>query len=107
MSYLPLNESDLTNRYPFNLTGFVEAAGLGAPRAGGWFDLRNGTTGSATTTTTTTGQGTSGGGGTATGKSVKASSEASLVRTGGGGDVWSVGGFARALVAVVGVAAWV
>ena len=49
LDYLPLNTSNVTNRYPFNLTDFVTTAGLGQPLAGGYFDLHN-TTGSATVT---------------------------------------------------------
>ena len=49
LKYLPLNPLNVTNRYPFNLTNFVTAAGLGQPIAGGYFDLQN-TTDSATAT---------------------------------------------------------
>ena len=64
LKYLPLNPSNVTNRYPFNLTDFVTAAGLGQPIAGGYFDLLN-TTGSATATG---GSSTSQGSSTPTGK---------------------------------------
>ena len=64
LKYLPLNLSNVTNRYPFNLTDFVTAAGLGQPIAGGYFDLLN-TTGSATATG---GPSTSQGSSTPTGK---------------------------------------
>ena len=41
LKYLPLNPLNVTNRYPFNLTDFVAATGLGQPVAGGYFDLQN------------------------------------------------------------------
>lgn len=119
LGYLPLHLSNLTNRYPFNLTGLVAAAGLGQPLAGGYFDLQN-TTGSATTaagttttsagasvTTTSLGHSTNEGSSTATGKTVAASSSASLKNVGGCVSAWSAGCSVQVLLAVAGVAAWV
>ena len=102
LDYLPLNALNVTNRYPFNLTGFVTAAGLGQPLAGGYFDLHN-TTGSATATS---GHSTSEGSSTATGTTVATSSPTAVISAGGCVSAWCVGCFAWALLAVVGFAAW-
>lgn len=117
LRYLPLNASDPTNRYPFNLTGLVAATGLGQPLAAGYFDVQN-TTASATTTaghtttsggasstTSSSGHSTSEGSSTATGKTVAATSSAALIGAEGCVSVWSVGCSAWALLALAGVAA--
>lgn len=119
LSYLPLNALDLMNRYPFNLTTFVVAAGLGLPLAGEYFDVQN-TTGSATTTAgnTATSRGASSttssssgystsGSNTATEKTVATSSPASSKSVGDCASAWSIVFSTSAFLPVVGIAAWV
>ena len=101
LSYLPLNALNLTNRYPFNLTSFVTAAGLGQPLAGGYFDLQN-TTGS----TATAGHSTSVASSTATGKTAATSSSAASKDTGDCVTTRYVISRAWALLAVVSIATW-
>ena len=80
--FFPLNIQNITNRYPFNLTTFVQQANLATPVAGGYFELQN-RTGSISATTTSSAGNTSGGASsTPTAATTAKSSAASFIGAG-------------------------
>ena len=95
-SALPLNVSNLTNRYPFNLTKFVMAADLSpeGPVAEGGFDIENGTaTATATSmlaagTPSYTSMANSPAGTTAAGEATSSTAMGGVKRSGPAGGSW-------------------
>lgn len=77
--------ADLNARYPFNMTGFAEAAGLGQPIAANWFRVVNDTTDatSSSSSSLASGSATASATSAATSSASSAASAAGLVEVGG------------------------
>ncbi|KAI9839859.1 MAG: hypothetical protein M1819_000051 [Sarea resinae] len=68
-SFVPTNASAPTNKFPFDITAFASAAGLGAPVAANYFDVQNTSVAAASTGAVGTGTAASTGVGSTTASS--------------------------------------